>query len=182
MKITCRRSIALVVFLLTAVTLTSAQSAAPADRWGAVRFLIGSWEGVSEGRPGNGTSRRQYQLVLRDQLLEVRNTATYPAQEKNPKGEVHEDLGFISVDRGRKRLVFRQFHVEGFIIQYVQDETPAHGVLSFTSEAIDNIPAGWRARESYVQHGPDEFEEIFELAAAGKPFEVYSRTRLKRIK
>ena len=182
MGIAFRRSIALAVFFLTAATASGQSAAQPADRWAAVRFLIGSWEGVSEGRPGKGTSRRQYQLVLRDQLLEVRNTATYPPHEKNPKGEVHEDLGFISFDRGRKRLVFRQFHVEGFVIQYAQDETAAPGALSFTSEAIDNIPAGWRARESYVQHGPDEFEEIFELAAAGKPFEVYSRTRLKRVK
>jgi hypothetical protein len=30
-------------------------------------------------------------------------------------------------------------------------------------------------------HGPDDIEEIFELAEAGKPFEEYSRARLKRI-
>jgi transcriptional regulator GlxA family with amidase domain len=30
--------------------------------------------------------------------------------------------------------------------------------------------------------GPDEFEEIFELAQGDKPFEVYSRARLKRVK
>jgi len=39
----------------------------------------------------------------------------------------------------------------------------------FTSEAIENIPAGWRARETYVVTGPDEFEEVFELAEPGKP-------------
>ena len=39
---------------------------------------------------------------------------------------------------------------------------------------FENIPAGWRARETYVVHGPDEFEEIFELAEAGSPFELYS--------
>jgi hypothetical protein len=31
-------------------------------------------------------------------------------------------------------------------------------------------------------HGPDEFEEIFELAEPGKPFEQYSRARLMRVK
>jgi hypothetical protein len=46
---------------------------------------------------------------------------------------------------------------------------------------MENTPSGWRARERYVVPGPDEFEEIFELAQAGKPFDVYSRTRLKRI-
>ena len=38
------------------------------------------------------------------------------------------------------------------------------------------------ARETYVVHGPDEFEEIFELAEAGSPFELYSRARLKRVR
>jgi hexosaminidase len=38
------------------------------------------------------------------------------------------------------------------------------------------------SNETYVFQGRDEFEEIFELAQAGKPFEVYSRARLKRVK
>ena len=50
--------------------------------------------------------RRRYQLALRDQFIEARNTSTYLPQPKNPKGEVHEDVGFISYDRARKRLVF----------------------------------------------------------------------------
>ena len=58
----------------------------------------------------------------------------------------------------------------------------ASGVVVFTTEAIENIPAGWRARETYLVHGPDEFEEIFELAQGEKPFEVYSLARLKRVK
>jgi hypothetical protein len=50
------------------------------------------------------------------------------------------------------------------------------------SEAIENIPKGYRARESYVQSSPDEFEELFEMAEPGKEFQVYSRARLRRIK
>lgn len=41
---------------------------------------------------------------------------------------------------------------------------------------------GWHAQETYVVHGPDEFEEVFELAQSAKPFEVYSRARLKRVR
>jgi hypothetical protein len=103
-------------------------------------------------------------------------------QEKNPKGEVHEDDGFISFDRTRKKLVLRQFHVEGFVNQYVEDGDSSSTRLVFTTESIENIPAGWRARETYVVHSPDEFEEIFELAESGKPFELYSRARLTRVR
>ena len=49
----------------------------------------------------------------------------------------------------------------------------------FTTEAIENIPPGWRARETYVI-GADRLEEIFELAEPGKDFAVYSRNRLTR--
>ena len=52
----------------------------------------------------------------------------------------------------------------------------------FASEAIENIPAGFRARETYLVHGPDEFEEVFEMAEPGKPGEVYSRSRFRRVK
>ena len=38
------------------------------------------------------------------------------------------------------------------------------GTISFITEAIENIPAGWRARET------------------GKPFALYSRARLKRVR
>jgi hypothetical protein len=51
----------------------------------------------------------------------------------------------------------------------------------FTTEAIENLPSGWRARETYVVHGTAESEEIFELAAPGKDFETYSHARLKRV-
>jgi THAP4-like, heme-binding beta-barrel domain len=150
------------------------------DPWARLRVLLGSWEGTQTGKPGTGTVRRDYRIVLRDRFVEVRNTSTYPPQEQNPKGEVHDDVGYFSFDKGRKRLMFRQFHVEGFVIQYVEHHDSSAANLAFVSEAIENIPPGWRARETYIVHGPDEFEEVFELAEPGKPFELYSRARLKR--
>lgn len=41
-------------------------------------------------------------------------------------------------------------------------------------------PPGWRARETYIPRGPNAFEEIFELAAPGEAFEVYSHARFTR--
>jgi hypothetical protein len=158
------------------------QSAPPADPFAAIAFMIGRWEGTSEGQPGRGTVRREYERTLNGRFIRVRNRNQYPAQEKNPKGEIHEDEGFFSVDRARKTLVLRQFHVEGFVNQYLQDDGATPTRISFTTEAIENIPAGWRARETYVVQGPDAFEEIFELAENGKPFEVYSRAQLRRVK
>ena len=180
-----RRMLRLVVIaalaLLYAVDAPG-QAKPPDDKWARVRFLMGSWEGTTEGQPGQGTVRRRYGTVLKDQFIEVRNTSTYPPQEKNPKGEVHEDVGFISVDRARKRLVLRQFHVEGFVNQYVEAPSASSGTLLFMSEAIENSPAGFRARETYTMLGADEFEEVFEIAEPGQAFEVYSRAKFRRAK
>lgn len=142
-------------------------------------FLIGRWEGTSEGQPGVARVQREYTAVLNSRFIRVQNQSVYEPQARNPKGEVHEDLGMFSFDSGRKRLVFRQFHKEGFVNQYVHDPTET-GKVVFTTEAIENIPVGWRARETYVVHGSDAFEEVFELAEAGKPFEVYSHARFRR--
>ncbi len=116
---------------------------------------------------------------MENQYLEVRNKSIYPAQPKNPKGEVHEDWSMISYDRSRKAFVLRQFHSEGFVNQYVS-EAVRDGTLRFNSEAIENIRAGYRARETYTAITPDRFVERFELAEPGKEFEIYSETRFRR--
>jgi hypothetical protein len=157
-----------------------AQPAAP-DVWAPVRFLIGQWEGAASGKPGKGTTQREYRFALNQRFIEARNKTTFPAQPQNPKGEVHEDWGMLSFDRARKLFVLRQFHVEGFVNQYTAGAAPG-GVLRFISESIENIPAGWRARETMTVTGPDTFTETFELAQPGQEFEIYEETRFQRRK
>jgi hypothetical protein len=163
---------------------TRAQSAltTEADPLQPLEFMIGRWEGTSAGQPGAAKVQREYTRILNSRFIRVQNKSVYAPQYKNPEGETHEDLGVFSFDASRRRAVLRQFHVEGFVNQYIADLGPKPAKLEFTSEAIENIPAGWRARETYVVFGPDEFEEVFELAGPGKPFELYSRVRLKRVR
>jgi hypothetical protein len=171
----------LLVVALLGTLLAQAQPP-PADPLTRLDGLIGRWRGTTEGQPGEGTAERDYARVLNGRFVRVQNRSVYPPQGKNPAGEVHEDTGMISVDRARGRLVFRQFHAEGFVNQYVEGGAAVPGRLVFTSEAIENIPAGFRARETYVLQGPDAFEETFELAEPGKEFTVYSRSRFTRVK
>ena len=173
---------ALILVLLAAgrpSPVVQAQEPASKKPLAALDFLIGRWEGASEGQPGVAQVRREYTRVLGDKFIRVQNQSTYRPQEKNPKGEVHDDVGMFSFDAARQRLVLRQFHVEGFVNQYLHDPAQRDKIV-FTSEAIENIPAGWRARETYITHGADEFEEIFELAEPGKEFEAYSHARFQR--
>lgn len=130
----------IVVMLLAASVAT--QSFPKADVWEPLKFFVGAWEGTIKGKPGQGTCAREYQFVLNNKFLHVKNRSTYAPQEKNPKGEVHEDWGMVSYDRARKTFVLRQFHVEGFVNQYVVETLAADGkTLSFMSESFENILA-----------------------------------------
>ena len=91
---------------------------------------------------------REYTRILNFRLIRVQNQSDYPPQNKNPKGETHDDLGVFSFDKSRGRAVFRQFHVEGYVNQYVADADPQPGRVVFTSEAVENIPPTYRARET----------------------------------
>jgi hypothetical protein len=174
------------VVLLTACVLAAssvgatAQAPAKDDPWRAVRFLVGDWEGESDGQPGQGTLKRSYRFVLGSRFLHEQNVSTYPPQPKNEKGEVHEHWSLFSVDRARKTIVFRQFHQEGFVNQYVMLPETEPNTVVLETEALENVPSGWKARESYTLVSADEFVETFELAQAGGSYQVYSRSRLKR--
>jgi hypothetical protein len=149
------------------------------DRWKEWRPLVGSWEGASEGKPGKGKVRLEVSFVLEERYLKIAGTADY----KNEKGgDHHEDFGYVSCDSSRKTYVFRQFHAEGFVNQYVLTSDPKTGeVIELTSESCENTPPGWKARERYAVKG-DTLEHTFHLSPPNKPFEVYSRATLFRVK
>ncbi len=169
------------LFLLFPVLLFAQEGEKKPDVWTPLKFLVGHWEGTSAGQPGKGKVEREYRFVLGEKFLKAENKSTYEPQEKNPKGEAHQHLDLFSYDKGRKKFVFRQFHVEGFVNQYVSDSISPDGkTLVFVTEAVENIPPGWRARETYQILSDSEFVERFELAAPGKEFELYSENWLKR--
>ena len=55
--------------------------------------------------------------------IEVMNDSKFAPTEKKPNGEHHVDKGFISFDKQRNLIVFRQFHVEGFVNQYTLNDS-----------------------------------------------------------
>jgi hypothetical protein len=173
-------SLVAAVLLLSSVTGLAQAPELPPDL-APLKFFIGKWTGTSEGQPGKGTAEREYKALLRARVVELTNRNVYPPQPTNAKGETHEDMGIFSFDRAAKKIRFRQFHVEGFVVAYASVDTNEK-TLAFVSDSIENIPNGYRSKETYVIIGPDEFEEVFELAEPGKDFQVYSRTRLKRVK
>ncbi|HWR35873.1 MAG TPA: hypothetical protein VN622_08410 [Clostridia bacterium] len=171
-----------VVIILLLPGIAIGQESIAKSPFDPVKFFVGHWQGTSQGEPGKGKGDRNYEFVFGGKFLRATNKTVYPPQEKNPKGEVHEDVGFFSFDRQRKRLVLRQFHVEGFVNEYVEQEGKDGKTLAFETERIENIPDGWRARETYRIVSQDEFIEVFELAEPKKEFAVYSQSHWKRVK
>ena len=172
-----------VTLLLAASSFFAQSTTTTTDVWQPMKYFVGQWEGTGKGKPGESKVRREYRFVLNGKFLQVQNQSEYAPQPANSKGELHEDWGLISFDKARKQFVLRQFHVEGFVSQYVTADVSADGkTIVFTSESIENIPAGWRARETYRILSDDEFTETFELAGPGKEFEVYTENRLRRKK
>ena len=172
-----------VAVILTTLGSQSVQPNEKPDPWKPLRVFIGKWEGEVRGDPGHGKAEREYAFILNDRFIHVRNKSIYPAQEKNAKGETHEDIGFFSYDKGAKRLMLRQFHIEGFINQFALDTISEDDrTIVFVSSAIENIAPGWRARETYRILGADEFIETFAMAEPNHDFSTYSETRFRRKK
>jgi hypothetical protein len=175
-----RRTLLLILFV---PLLTAAQTPRQDDVWQPFKYFLGTWSGTGKGEPGISHLEREYKFVLGGKFLNVIHKSVYKPQEKNPKGETHEDWGFFSYDRSRKQHLFRQFHIEGFVTHYRLDSITADGkVMVFLSESIENIPPGWRAKETYRVLGENEFVETFELAAPGKDFALYSENHFRRQK
>lgn len=171
----------IVVALLSLSFSCFAQKADQDSIWQKLKFLSGNWEGKGGGEPGQGIYERSYNFILNNKFIEVRNKSAFPPSAENPKGEIHEDIGYISYDKLRKTFVLRQFHIEGFVNQYVLESMSPDGkIIIFISEAIENIQPGWRAKETYKINSDNEFTETFELAPPNKDFEAYSTVILKR--
>lgn len=178
------------VFLKRAIFLAlfipivgSAQPTKQDSIWLPLKFFEGNWKGTGGGEPGIGEYERNYQFIFNKKFIAIKNKSNYPPSKDNPKGEVHEDLGYFSYDKTRNSFILRQFHIEGFVNQYKLDSVSSDKkILVFISEAIENIPSGWRAKETYQVITNDEFSETFELAPPNKEFEVYTKVILKRVK
>ena len=151
------------------------------DPWEPFRYFLGQWRGTGSGNPGESQVEREYKFVLNEQFIQIINRSVYEPQEQNPEGEVHEDIGYLSYDRSRHRHVLREFHVEGYVNQYLlEDWDTGSQKLVLRTEAIENIPPGWQTRTTYEILGENEFRETLDLAGPGQEWSCYITNELKR--
>ena len=182
-----KRITALATILLVAGSVSVAATArfpegrSKEDAWGPVRFLVGHWKGSTQGKYGTAKIQVTGKLILSGKYLFLRTKSVFKPQDKNPKGETHEDWAIISYDQARGKFVLRQFNVEGFVNRYVLEDISEDGNrLVFLTEAVENGPPGMRARSTYTRNGNDEFVEVFELALQGRDFSACITSKLTR--
>lgn len=173
----------LVLLFLIIPTIIFGQTSKKDSTWLPLKSFIGQWAGEGGGEPGQGKYERTYQFILSKNFIEIKNKSTYPPSDKNPKGEVHEDIGYFSYDKSIKKFKLRQFHIESFVTEYVLDSISTDSkTLVFTSLALENLPKGLKARETYQLINDNEIIETFEIAEPNKDFQVYSKVKLVRQK
>ena len=171
--------------LLTAVLIMPmfavAQTEQESDLWQPLRFLVGSWQGKGEGMSGHSDVNQDFEFVLDGQFLRMQTRSVFEPQEKNPKGEIHEDLAFFSYDKIRETFVLRAFYVEGFVNTYLLSDISDDGtVLTFETEAVENAPPGTEAKLVFKKIKDVEIEGSFLVAFPGQEFGCFSTNRLKR--
>ncbi len=149
----------------------------------ALRVFEGRWEGPSEGKPGRGTTSREYRFVLDGHFLYQQDSSSYQPAAAGGAPVRHVDVGYFSFDRGAGRIVWRQFHSEGLVNEYALDSLSADGrELRFVTTRIENLPPGWRAVKVYRVLSSDRIDESFLLGPPGKDLELYTESRLRRVK
>ena len=168
--------------ILIVMLLFAAAAQAQSDPWAALRVFEGKWEGTVTGKPGKQISHREYHFEYDGKFLSQRDDSVYQPQSSSDRSGNRGDFGVFSYDAVQKKIVWRQFHSEGFVNEYTRDSVSADGkAFEFVTYRIENFPGG-RAKKSYRVISASEIEETFYLAPPGKDLEVYTVARLTRVK
>ena len=169
--------------MLLIVVTVAIGAAAQGDPWAPIRIFEGKWEGPITGKPGKQFSSREYRFELNGKFLSQRDKSVFESKSGAEEPRVREDFGFFSYDTLLKKIVWRQFHSEGFVNEYTLDSVSADGKsFEFVTVRIENLAPGWRAKKSYRVLSADEMEETFSLASPGKDFDVYTVGHFRRVK
>lgn len=168
------------VFLMLVCVLVAAQVDQKKDVWAPLRFLEGVWVGET---PGMSKVTQVYQFVLNGTFLHMKTRSVFEPTEKNPKGEIHEDFGIFSYDKGRKTFMLRGFYAEGFVNTYVMEDVSEDGKsFIFLTEHVENAPEGTKAKLEFKVLSADEIEQSFHVAFPGQEYSCFFIHNLKKQK
>lgn len=163
------------VSILLAAPLLAQVSAAQADLFTPLRFLVGEWQGVGAGQPGQAQGKADFGFELDGKVLVRRNRTELAAADGRPAAS-HEDLMTIFAEGGQVKALY--LDNEGHVIRYLVAARP-DGVV-FTSEPAP----GPRFRLSYIKKSVILATVRFEIAPPGRPeaFSTYLEADTRKTK
>ena len=86
------------LWILPVVFLVAMSALAQSDPWAPLRAFEGKWEGDTSGKPGKGTTTRDYRFELNGKFLFQRDKSVYQPTDPAGKPLEHEDFGVFSYD------------------------------------------------------------------------------------
>jgi len=167
--------------ILGLVILTSQLFGQP-NHFERVGFILGEWHGTGSGF-GNDKSKIEssFQLIMEGKYIEVKNESRFEPSSDKPDGEYHIDKGFISFDNNRMLIVFRQFNNEGYVNQYVLNDSISNdSILVFETENLENFVAGGKARWIIKKISETKIETTFDVSFPNKEYTCFGINSLTR--
>ena len=171
----------LIILVLPAILGTAFLTAlAPklADPWARWNFLLGEWQGLGSGAPGEGQGGCSFAFELDKKILVRKNWAKYPPKPGESSDTSHEDLLIIyhAPDGTSFRAIY--FDNEGHAIEYALVSFPPTGE-GVALESAGGGP-GPRFRLVYQWKADGTLENLFLIAPPGGEFKPYVSGLLKK--
>ena len=168
---------ALFGFLAVGTTLAQAPSSQPPDAWTRLSFLVGEWQGVGSGAPGEAVGGTSFSFGLDKKILIRKSWAKYPPKAGEQAGLTHEDLMIIHPAAAGAPFRAVYFDNEGHVIHYLVSFPGTERSVAFET---DPAQPGPRFRLTYELKENGVLENVFWVAPPGGEFKVYVQGSLKR--
>lgn len=164
-------------FSLAVIFLTSLTgSAQNPDRWAQWHWLLGTWQGESDGAPGQGTGTFSLQPDLDGFVLVRKSHTDFPATGQRPAFS-HDDLMVVTSGSGDRPVRAAYYDNEGHTIEY--GVTVADSTIVMTSVREENAPV---FRLTYTDLGSKRIGVRFEMSMDGKAYRTYTEGTCRRVK
>jgi len=166
----------LILVLLSANVASAQTKPVNWDQWS---FLLGRWEAVGQGSPGESKGGFSFALDLQRRVIVEKSHTDYAALPGRP-AFAHDDLMMIYADDSSRNFHADYYDNEGHVIRYTIEFSSDGKNIIFLSDPIPSQP---RFRLTYSRVKDSQLAIRFEIASPEAPasFKVYVEGTARKI-